>query len=224
MGHFCENGILDSSFAESIAVSLFGWSEQIQFKSSPNRYRSIRRQDPNSYSDTEMRALSNKEWLLRLEILQTFDQSSVENKMAVKDSILSITSDVNQWMDVQLDWWRWRWSYIKSTSLPSIRIWWCIASMIIIPVFFLRNSASSFHWLSSSIFNVRRSFVPHVSTYRHNMMFWTIQTIHFQKADVSTIHWPPNHTSQSDTSFFSLRAQILAKFFSTQNRFCDKTA
>ena len=40
---------------DSIAVSLFGWSKQIQFKSSPN---SIRRQDPNTYSDTEMRALS----------------------------------------------------------------------------------------------------------------------------------------------------------------------
>ena len=37
-----------------IAVSLFGWSKQIQYKSSPN----IRRQDPNNYSDTEMRALS----------------------------------------------------------------------------------------------------------------------------------------------------------------------
>ena len=42
---------------DSIAVSLFGWSKQIQFKSSPNR-DSIRRQDPNTYSDTEMRALS----------------------------------------------------------------------------------------------------------------------------------------------------------------------
>ena len=40
---------------DSIAVSLFGWSKQIQHKSSPN---SIRRQDPNNYSDTEMRALS----------------------------------------------------------------------------------------------------------------------------------------------------------------------
>ena len=32
----------------------FGWSKQIQYKSAPN----IRRQDPNNYSDTEMRALS----------------------------------------------------------------------------------------------------------------------------------------------------------------------
>ena len=39
---------------DSIAVSLFGWSKQIQYKISPN----IRRQDPNNYSDTEMRALS----------------------------------------------------------------------------------------------------------------------------------------------------------------------
>ena len=49
---------------DSIAVSLFGWSKQIQFKSSTN---SIRRQDPNTYSDTEMRALSMCPWCVKYE-------------------------------------------------------------------------------------------------------------------------------------------------------------
>ena len=39
--HFCENGFLDSSFAESIAVSLFGWSEQIQNKFSLLKFQNI---------------------------------------------------------------------------------------------------------------------------------------------------------------------------------------
>ena len=44
----------------------------------------------------------------------------------------------------------------------------------------LRNSASSFHWLSSSIFSCSLS-VPHCNTssYLHYMMFQTIQTIYF---------------------------------------------
>ena len=44
----------------------------------------------------------------------------------------------------------------------------------------LRNSASSFHWLSSSIFNVcRSSRIRDTSSHLHYMMFQTIQTIHF---------------------------------------------
>ena len=41
---------------QHIAVSLSGWSKQIQYKSSSN---SISKQDQNNYSDTEMRALSS---------------------------------------------------------------------------------------------------------------------------------------------------------------------
>ena len=48
----------------------------------------------------------------------------------------------------------------------------------------LRNSASSFHWLSSSIFTVRSfgcllSRIGNTSSHLHNMMFQTIQTIYF---------------------------------------------
>ena len=39
---------------DSIAISLFGWSKQIQYKAAPN---SIRRQDQKNYSDSEMRFL-----------------------------------------------------------------------------------------------------------------------------------------------------------------------
>ena len=44
----------------------------------------------------------------------------------------------------------------------------------------LRDSASSFHWLSSSIFSCRL-VVPHsdISSYLHYMMFPSIQTIYF---------------------------------------------
>ena len=44
---------------------------------------------------------------------------------------------------------------------------------------YLRNSASSFHWLSSSIFSCLS--VPHsdISSYLHYMMFHSIQTIIF---------------------------------------------
>ena len=48
---------------DSIAVSLFGWSEQIQCKSSP------RWQDPNNYSDTETRALFNQDFYVTIYIL-----------------------------------------------------------------------------------------------------------------------------------------------------------
>ena len=40
---------------DSIAVSLFGWSKQIQYKSSPNR-----RQDQKNYSNTETRCFVQK--------------------------------------------------------------------------------------------------------------------------------------------------------------------
>ena len=45
----------------------------------------------------------------------------------------------------------------------------------------MRNSASSFHWLSSSIFSCSFVVVPHcnISSYLHYMMFQTIQTIYF---------------------------------------------
>ena len=46
----------------------------------------------------------------------------------------------------------------------------------------LRNSASSFHWLSSSIFKylfVRSSRIRDTSSHLHYMMFQTIQTIYF---------------------------------------------
>ena len=44
----------------------------------------------------------------------------------------------------------------------------------------LRNSASSFHWLSSSIFNVcRSSRIRDTSFHLHYMMFPSIQTIYF---------------------------------------------
>ena len=45
----------------------------------------------------------------------------------------------------------------------------------------LRNSASSFHWLSSSIFTVRwlLSRIGNTSSHLHYMMFQTIQTIYF---------------------------------------------
>ena len=47
----------------------------------------------------------------------------------------------------------------------------------------LRNSASSFHWLSSSIFTVcsfvRSSRIRDTSSHLHYMMFQTIQTIYF---------------------------------------------
>ena len=44
----------------------------------------------------------------------------------------------------------------------------------------LRNSASSFHWLSSSIFNVcSLSRIRYTSSHLHYMMFQTIQTIYF---------------------------------------------
>ena len=49
----------------------------------------------------------------------------------------------------------------------------------------LRNSASSFHWLSSSIFTVclfvcrRSSRIGDTSSHLHYMMFQTIQTIYF---------------------------------------------
>ena len=42
------------SCPDSIAVSLFGWSKQIQYKLSAN---SMRQQDQNNYSDTETRCL-----------------------------------------------------------------------------------------------------------------------------------------------------------------------
>ena len=49
---------------------------------------------------------------------------------------------------------------------------------------FLRNSASSFHWLSRSIFNVclfvrSLSRIGNTSSHLHYMMFQTIQTIYF---------------------------------------------
>ena len=50
---------------------------------------------------------------------------------------------------------------------------------------FLRNSASSFHWLSSSIFTVclfvrsSSSRIGNTSSHLHYMMFQTIQTIYF---------------------------------------------
>ena len=45
----------------------------------------------------------------------------------------------------------------------------------------LRTSASSFHWLSSSIFTVRwlLSRIGNTSSHLHYMMFQTIQTIYF---------------------------------------------
>ena len=47
----------------------------------------------------------------------------------------------------------------------------------------LRNSASIFHWLSSSIFSVRLllllSRIGNTSSHLHYMMFQTIQTIYF---------------------------------------------
>ena len=47
--------------------------------------------------------------------------------------------------------------------------------------FLLRNSVSSFHWLSSSIFNVRRrsSRIRDTSSHLHYMMFQTIQIKYF---------------------------------------------
>ena len=46
----------------------------------------------------------------------------------------------------------------------------------------LRNSASSFQWLSSSIFScsvVRSSHIGNISSHLHNMMFPSIQSIYF---------------------------------------------
>ena len=48
------------------------------------------------------------------------------------------------------------------------------------PGYILRNSASSFHWLSSSIFTVCwLSRIGNTSSHPHYMMFQTIQTIYF---------------------------------------------
>ena len=55
------------------------------------------------------------------------------------------------------------------------------ASALVPACFLLRNSASSFHWLSSSIFTVRwlLSRIGNTSSHPHYMMFQTIQTIYF---------------------------------------------
>ena len=44
---------------------------------------------------------------------------------------------------------------------------------------FLRDSASSFHWLSSSIFSCLLSRIGNISSHLHYMMFPSIQTIYF---------------------------------------------
>ena len=55
-----------------------------------------------------------------------------------------------------------------------------LLNIVLLVLTILQNSASSFHWLSSSIFSCS-SFVPHCNTssYLHYMMFQTIQTIYF---------------------------------------------
>ena len=74
----------------------------------------------------------------------------------------------------------------KSRCASSRRVHWTSIQWSFIPfghghvIPVLRNSASSFHWLSSSIFNIRRlSHIRHTSSHLHHMMFQTIQTIYF---------------------------------------------
>ena len=65
-------------------------------------------------------------------------------------------------------------------SPKKIGMLWFIFPWLLDIYIILRNSASSFHWLSSSIFTVCcSSRIGNTSSHLHYMMFQTIQTIYF---------------------------------------------
>ena len=78
---------------DSTAVSLFGWSEQIQCESSP------RWQDPNNYSDTETRALFNQEFYFTIyilpEVLELFIKLAFQPKSVFKTVFQGTLSKVS---------------------------------------------------------------------------------------------------------------------------------
>ena len=81
---------------------------------------------------------------------------------------------------------RWRRQETMSSASTTTSRWWRRRRLLPFDdnLTFLRNSASSFHWLSSSIFSfcsfvVRSSRIRDTSSHLHYMMFQTIQTIYF---------------------------------------------